>query len=180
MQKNTLLFLLVLGIFFITGCSNKVATYAVSAENIMSLKALPKAINLGKFSDSNRNESKIMCRLVSPVGTASGETFTSYIKKAFLKELVVSNKYDKASKRKIGMNLDKLYASTTLGNAYWEFKTTVNGSNGKSFKINSKYDYESSYGGDSACSEMQRSFVPAVQKLIGQVIQHNEFKTLLK
>jgi hypothetical protein len=180
MKKNISLSLLMLGTLFITGCSNKVATYSVSTENIMSLKALSKGINLGQFTDSNRNENEIMCRLVSPVGTASGETFISYIKKAFEKELVISNKYDTTSNRKIGMNLDKIYGSTTLGNAYWEFKTTVNGSNGKSFNVNSKYDYESSYGGDSACSEMQRSFVPAVQKLIGQVIQHNEFKTLLK
>jgi hypothetical protein len=32
----------------------------------------------------------------------------------------------------------------------------------------------------SACSEMQRSFVPAVQKLIGDIVQNPKFVDLLK
>lgn len=180
MQTNISLTLLVLGTILVTGCANKVATYSVSTDNIMSLKNLSKGINLGDFTDSNRNESKVMCRLATPVGTSSGETFTSYIKKAFKKELLVSNKYDETSNTKLSMNLDKIYGSTTLGNAYWEFQVTVKNSNGKRFPLNSKYEYESSYLATSACSEMQRSFVPAVQKLIGETVQHNMFKTLIQ
>jgi len=167
----------------LSGCANKVATYSVSTENIISLKGLSKdskGINLGEFTDSDKGESKVMCRLATPIGTPNGETFISYIKDALKKELLIAEMYQKKSKIKIDMNLDYLYGSTTLGNAYWEFKVTVNSSNKKSFKVESKYEYESSFTAYSACSEMQRSFVPAVQKLIKEIIQHNEFKNLIK
>jgi len=167
----------------LSGCANKVATYSVSTENILTLKELStegKGINLGEFTDSNNGESKVMCRLATPIGTPSGETFISYIRDALEKELIIANKYDKKSNIKVKINLDDLYGSTTLGNAYWEFKVTVNSSNSKSFKVTSKYEYESSFTAYSACSEMQRSFVPAVQKLLGDIIKHNKFESLTK
>ena len=80
----------------------------------------------------------------------------------------------------ISVNLDDIYGSTILGNAYWEFKVTVKSSNGNSYRVDSRYDYESSYFAGSACSEMQRSFVPAVQKLIGDIIQNPKFVTLIE
>ena len=183
MGKKVLLTLSILGLLGLTGCANKVATYAVSTENIMTLKDLSKEskrIALEEFTDSNRNESKVMCRLATPVGTPRGETFISYIKKAFKKELLVSDMYDEKSDTKISINLDDLYGSTTIGNAYWEFKVTIISSNKESFKITSRYDYESSYFAGSACSEMQRSFVPAVQKLIGDIIKNAKFKKLIR
>jgi len=184
-MKSTMKLTLASSLFLLTlsGCANKVATYSVSTENILSLKGLSKdnnGINLGEFTDSAKGESKVMCRLATPIGTPNGETFISYIKDALKKELLISEMYQEKSKIKINMNLDYLYGSTTVGNAYWEFKVTVNSSNSKSFKVNSKYDYESSFTAYSACSEMQKSFVPAVQKLIKKIIQHNEFKNLIK
>jgi len=165
-----------------SGCANKVAAYSTSTDNLIVIKGLSKnnkPVNLGEFTDSNREESKVMCRLTTPIGTPDGETFASYIQNALQKELLIGDMYDKTSDTKLSMNLDDIYGSTVLGNAYWEFKTTVNSSNGKSFKIESRYDYESSYFASSACSEMQRSFVPAVQKLLGKVVGNSEFKNLL-
>lgn len=186
MKKISIITLGILGTMCtlgLSGCANKVASYAISTENLMTLKGISKgnkSINLGEFTDSNKNESKVMCRLATPIGTPNGETFISYIKKALEKELLVADMYNKKSETKISINLDDLYGSTLLGNAYWEFKVTVNSSNGKSFKVESKYDYDSSYLASSACSEMQRSFVPAVQQLIGKIIGHDEFKNLIQ
>ncbi len=183
MKRQVLSILTICMIIGLNGCANKVATYAVSTENIMTLKDLSKEskkIALEEFTDSNRNESMVMCRLSTPVGTPKGESFISYIKKAFEKELLVGDMYDKKSDTKISMNLDDLYGSTILGNAYWEFKATISSSNKKSFKVKSRYDYESSYFAGSACSEMQRSFVPAVQKFIGDIIENRKFKELIQ
>ncbi|NPA59054.1 MAG: hypothetical protein GXO30_01100 [Epsilonproteobacteria bacterium] len=176
-------FLVFSAILLFSGCANKVATYAVSTNNVLSLQGMSKEngkINLGDFTDSDKNEAKVMCRLATPIGTPSGETFSSYIKDAFTKELLISGMYDPNSKVTISANLDDIYGSTTIANAYWEFKVTVKSSNGLSYKVHTKYEYESSYSAASACSEMQRSFVPAVQKLIGDIVQNPKFKDLIK
>jgi hypothetical protein len=100
---------------------------------------------LNNFTDSGKNESKVMCRLTTPVGTVSGETFASYIENAFKKELLTAGMYDSKSNVTISANLDDIYGSTTSGNTYWEFKITITSSNGTSYKVNSRYDYESSF-----------------------------------
>jgi len=165
------------------GCANKIPAYAISTNNVVSLQGLSKdngKVNLNDFTDSNRDESKVMCRMATPIGTASGETFASYIGNAFEKELLLAGMYDSKSNVVISANLDDIYGSTTLGNAYWEFTITVKSSNGASYQVKSRYDYESSFLGASACSEMQRSFVPAVQKLIGDIVKNPKFAELLK
>ncbi|GGW85010.1 hypothetical protein [Alteromonas halophila] len=166
-----------------TGCANKVHTYATSTENTISLRALEKEglqSKLGSFTDSGKNESKVMCRLSSPVGTPEGRTFATYIRDALLAEMVVADIYDEQSETVVTANLNDIYGSTVLGNAYWEFDITLESSNGEQFQVVSRYDYESSYLATSACSEMQRSFVPAVQKLNSEIFTHPEFPALLK
>jgi len=183
-MKRFILSVLVFGsMALFTGCANKVPAYAISTNNVVNLQGLSKdngKVNLSNFTDSGRNESKVMCRLATPVGISSGETFASYIEDAFKKELLVAGMYNPKSNVTISANIDKLYGSTTIGNAYWEFTVTVKSSNGTSYTVHTQYDYESSYLATSACSEMQRSFVPAVQKLIGDIVQNPKFVDLLK
>jgi len=183
-MKRFILSVLVFGLVALfTGCANKVPSYAISTNNVVNLQGLSKdngKVNLSAFTDSGRDESEVMCRLATPVGIANGKTFASYIENAFKKELLVARMYDPKSNVIISANIDKLYGSTTLGNAYWEFDITVKSSNGTSYKVHSRYDYESSFTAYSACSEMQRSFIPAVQKLIGNIVQNPKFVNLLK
>jgi hypothetical protein len=182
MKKISILLPLAL-VFLVSGCANKVHTYSTSTENTLILQELAKynkKIKLGKFDDSGKNETTVMCRLATPVGTAKGETFASYIEDSLIKELVIANLYDQNNKNILTANLDDIYGSTTVGNAYWQFNVTINSSDGDSYAVESTYDYESSYLATSACSEMQRSFVPAVQKLNKDIIQHPSFVELLK
>ncbi len=167
----------------LSGCANKVHNYAVSTENLLALQKLSSKshkVNVGQFTDSGKNESEVMCRLSSPIGTPKGQTFASYIQNAFKKELVIANMYDPKAKNTITANLNDIYGSTVLGDAYWSFDVTVKSTNGKSYNVKSKYEYESSFTAVSACSEMQRSFPLAVQKLIGDIIHHPKFTELLK
>ena len=182
MRKLFLAITILLLALHFSGCANKVHIYSPSTDNLITFKNFSKShegVNIGEFGDSGRNESKVMCRLSPPVGTQDGETFASYIRKAFMQELMVSDMYNGDSNMTISANLDDIYGSTMLGNAYWEFKITVKSSNGNSYQVHTRYDYESSYLAYSACPEMQRSFVPAVQKLIGDIINHADFKTLI-
>jgi len=175
--------LLLIGTILLSGCANKVHDYSVSTENLIALKSLAKAakpVNLGKFTDSAKGERSLMCRLATPVGTPQGETFASYIQNALKKELIITDMYNPNAKNTITANLNDIYGSTVLGNAYWSFDITMKSSNGKSYRVKSQYDYESSYLASSACSEMQRSFPLAVQKLIGEIIKNPHFAELTK
>ena len=120
-----------------------------------------------------------MCRLATPVGT-EGETFAKYIENALVTELEIGNMLNPKSNIKITGHLENIYGSTVLGNAYWEFTLKVSSSNGKSFDVTTRYDYESSFTAYSACSEMQRSYMPAVQQLVNKIITDPKFKELLK
>ncbi len=181
MKRTTIAALAVTTALMMGGCANKVHEYTPSAENILILQSLKGSkIALGDFTDSGRNESTLMCRLSTPVGTASGETFAEYIRRAFKKELVIAGLFDPNAPVRLEMNLDDIYGSTMFGNAYWEFKVTLKSSNGKQIHKTVRYDYDSSYLATSACSEMQRSFVLAVQKLIHEIVSDPRFKDLVR
>ncbi len=183
MKKIIFIIMVVFVSVLFVGCANKVPEYAPSTDNIVLLKSFTKdnkGIDVINFTDSGRNESKVMCRLAYPVGIANGKTFASYIEDAFKKELVIAGLYNPKSNIKISANIDKVYGSTMLGNAYWEFTVTLKSSNGTKYTVKSKYSYESSFTAYSACSEMQRSFVPAVQKLIQDIVKNPRFKDLIK
>jgi hypothetical protein len=181
MMKRFIVGLLITAGLFFTGCANKVHEYSISANNVVALQGMSGTkVKLGEFTDSGRDEAKVMCRLATPIGTPNGETFASYLKDSLMKELVTAGMYDPKAETTISLNIDKMYGSTTIGNAYWEFDVTVKSSNGKSFKVHSRYDYESSFSAMSACSEMQRSFVLAVQQLNYDIITNPMFKELLK
>lgn len=183
MKKVMTVSAVVAATILMSGCANKVPTYSNSPQNMRAVKtvaASASAVNIGTFTATNEGESKVMCRLATPVGTPDGMTFAKYIADALSTELEMGNMIDPKSKITVTGNLDSIYGSTVLGNAYWEFKMKVASSNGKSFDVVSRYDYESSFTAYSACSEMQRSYLPAVQELVNKIITHPQFSELLK
>jgi hypothetical protein len=183
MKKVMTLSLIVAATVLMSGCANKVPTYSNSPQNMRAVKSVAATaapINIGNFTSTNEGESKVMCRLATPVGTPDGMTFAKYIEDALSTEMEMGNMIDPKSKITITGNLDSIYGSTVLGNAYWEFKVKVTSSNGKSFDVTSRYDYESSFTAYSACTEMQRSYLPAVQELVNKIVTNPQFTELLK
>lgn len=175
--------LVIFAMFIFSGCANKVHDYSISTENLIALKQIAQkgnTVKLGKFTDSGKDERSVMCRLATPIGTPTGETFASYIQNAMKKEMIVAGVYSDSAKNTLTANLNDIYGSTTLGNAYWDIDMTVKSTNGKSLRVKSRYDYESSFSAYSACSEMQRSFPLAVQKVIKEIITNPKFVSLTK
>ncbi|MDD5161212.1 MAG: hypothetical protein PHI47_14275 [Sulfuricurvum sp.] len=167
-----------------TGCANKVPNYASSPQNIRAVKNLQSeektTVNISTFKANNEGESKVMCRLATPVGTPDGMTFAKYVEDALAVELEMGNMFDPKSAVTLTGNLENVYGSTVLGNAYWEHTLKLTSSNGKTIEKTSRYDYESSFTAYSACSEMQRSYLPAVQKLVNDIVTDPHFKELVK
>lgn len=182
MKNRVLIGLSVAVVLLISGCANKVPAYSSSAQNMRVVKTVAVSatpVNVGTFTATNADESKVMCRLATPVGTPDGVTFAKYIEDALATELEMGNMIDPKSKVTLSGHLENIYGSTVLGNTYWEFKLKVSSSNGKSIDITSRYDYESSFTAYSACSEMQRSYLPAVQELVNKILTHSQFNELL-
>lgn len=163
-----------------TGCGIKTSEYNVSADNVSTLRDYKELkLDVGNFTATNVGESSVMCRLAETISTPKGEPFSEYIKEALLSELKMAGVYDKNSDLKISGNVNKVYGSSMLGNAYWEINVTVASTTGKSITVNTKRDYPSSYLATTACNNMGTSFSPTIKQLIGEIINHKDFPTLL-
>lgn len=171
-------------LLLLSGCANKVPNYANSPQNIRAVKNLQAeekvTVNISAFKAKNEGESKVMCRLATPVGTPDGITFAKYVEDALAVELEMGNMLDPKSQVTLTGSLENVYGSTVLGNAYWEHTLKLISSNGKTLEKTSRYDYESSFTAYSACSEMQRSYLPAVQKLVNDIVTDPRFKEMVK
>lgn len=182
MKKNILIASSILATTLLfTGCGIKTNEYNVSADNVQKLRSYDNLkIDVSTFTATNKDESSVMCRLAETISTPQGEPFSDYIKEAFVSELKMAGIYDNNADLKISGNLNKIYGSSMLGNAYWEIDVTISSSNGKSLKVNTKRDYPSTYLATTACSNMGTSFAPTIKQLIGEIINHEDFITLTK
>ena len=142
-----------------TGCGIKTSEYNVSADNVSTLRDYKELkLDVGNFTATNVGESSVMCRLAETISTPKGEPFSEYIKEALLSELKMAGVYDKNSDLKISGNVNKVYGSSMFG---------------------TKRDYPSSYLATTACNNMGTSFSPTIKQLIGEIINHKDFPTLL-
>ncbi len=62
----------------------------------------------------------------------------------------------------------------------WELDVTVTSSNGQSLTAANKFSYGFTYIGETACARTAKSFVPAVQLLIGKLVYDPKFADLLR
>jgi len=182
--KITLKFVLLLvATIIVTGCGQKpLPPYTPDVSNAKTydmLKANNTTIKLGTFTDGGKNHARVMCRGFTAVPAPMNKPYYEYIRNNFLNELQAAKIYDVKSSNKITLNLDKIYSSSKMGNAYWEFIVTVKSSNGKSLKVKSIYKYSSSFSAASACSDMRTMIVPAVEKLISEIVNNKDFPLLL-
>jgi hypothetical protein len=123
---TTILF--VMGLLF-SGCGIKTSEYAVSADNVEALRAIEGVkLSVDRFTTQGEEEYHVMCRAAETVTTPGGESFASYISNALKSELKMSGIYDKQSDIELSGEVVDMYASSMLGNAYWEFKVKVKSS----------------------------------------------------
>jgi hypothetical protein len=162
-----------------SGCSTYSATrYSISTDNVVALRSLNgKTINVGAFTSTVPGQKEIMCRGVGPIKTPDGEPFSSFIRKALLDELKIANIYSASAPVTLTGNLDAIDFSSQSGN--WNINLTVKSSNGKSISTSEVYPFTSSFVGDTACNQTAQAFMPAVQNLVGKVVNSPEFIALV-
>ncbi len=173
--------LLGLLLFLFAGCGIKIQEYHSSADNIVELRKYSTKIAVGNFNANNAGESHILCRLAETISTPSGEPFSEYIRKALIDELKMAGLYDENSIIVIVGNLNNIYGSSMLGNAYWEFDVTLTQKDtNKTFNIKSKIDYPSAYLAFTACTNMATTLNKGVKELIYKIITHKEFVNIMQ
>jgi hypothetical protein len=177
LKKIGLVSLVLLGV---SGCSTySVNRYAVSVDNISSLKNMADSnINVGEFSTAGESQTSIMCRGVGPIKTPDGKSFEGFIRKAFIDELKMAEAFDADAPITLTGILDSIDFSSASGS--WDISMTVNSSNGKSISIKESYSFTSSFYGETACNQTAQALMPAVQNLIGKIVQNENFPKLIK
>jgi len=182
MKKITLLSVgIVLVSVLFTGCGIKTSEYNVSADNVQKLRELKNVkVAVGDFTSQNEGESQIMCRLAETIATPSGEPFAKYIEGALKSELKMAGIYDKDSEIKITGELVKIYGSSMIGDAYWEIELKLASSTNQELKVMTKRQYPSAFLAYTACNNMATSFSPTVKDLVGEIIKHKDFISLVK
>lgn len=163
----------------LSGCSTYATSrYAVNADNVTALRGLKRGnINVGNFSATKPGEKEIVCRGAAPIKTPDGETFSEFIRKGLVDELKMAGKFDVDSPVTLTGNLNNIDFSSTNGT--WNLSLTVYSLNGKSITVSESYSYTSSFDGDTACNQTAQALMPAVQNLIGKVVQSRDFKLLV-
>jgi hypothetical protein len=165
---------------FCSACSSYAVTpYGVSVANVAALKQTSgQTVGVKLFTATGVSKTEINCRAVGPVKTPDGQPFEEYIRKAFIDELKVADLYSESSPVTLGGNLDQIDFSSTSGN--WVMGVTLKSSNGRSLAVTNTYSYETSFVGEKACALSAQAFGPAVQALVGKIVNDPEFAGLLK
>ncbi|MFT6472176.1 MAG: hypothetical protein ACJAZ4_002657 [Neptuniibacter pectenicola] len=163
-----------------TGCSTYSANrYSISVDNVTALKEINGTkLDVGEFTASKPGQTEIMCRGVGPIKTPDGQTFENFIKKALVDELKIAEAYSNSAPITLTGNLDAIDFSSNSGT--WNLALTVNSSNGNSLSASENYSYTTSFYGETACNQTAQALMPAVQNLIGKVVQNNEFRKLIQ
>lgn len=161
------------------GCSTHSAlTYSVSPENVVSLRKLKKKVTVGDFSSTQVGLRQVDCRMVGPVEPPEGMTFAEYIKKAFVGELQMAEKYDSQSDIVLTGNLNNIELSSYSGT--WTIDMTLSSSNGRKITKNIVYNFKSNFMGEIACEKAAQSLQPAVQNAIKALVTDDDFVLLVK
>lgn len=177
LKKLSLISIVLLGV---SSCSTySVNRYAVSVDNVSTLKSVAgENINVGEFNSVEESKTSIMCRGVGPIKTPDGKTFEGFIRKAFVDELTMADAYNADAPVTLTGTLESIDFSSASGS--WDIAMTINSSNGKSISVLESYSFTSSFYGETACNQTAQALMPAVQNLIGKIVQNSDFPNLIK
>ena len=169
----------VVAVSLLSGCAFKTSPYGASASNVEAIKTTGiKSVSVGKFQSTKPGLASITCRAAGPVTVEP--SFESYIELAFVTELKLAGVYNPNSTLVLTGKLEEIDFSSGMTDGNWRFVITVSNSRSESFSTTSTLGFSGSFLGDRACAEVAQAFLPAVQKLIGEVVRDPKFKQIAR
>ena len=169
-----------LALLTLSGCETyRITGYQPSpATTAAILASRPVPVAVMPFSASKPGLASITCRAAGPVTVAPH--FAGYIENAFIIELRKAGAYDPTSPIKISGKLEEIDFSTSITTTTWVLSLTVSDANQKSFTVQSTQQFEGSFFAPVACSMARDYFIPAVQKLVREVLLDPRFQQMAK
>jgi hypothetical protein len=137
------------------------------------------AVNVGVFTAQEPGRTEITCRAVGPIKTPDGETFETFIRKAFVDELTISELYVPTAPLVLTGHVDEL-DFRSFNEPAWLIALTLRSSNGRSLAVREEYAFAWNYMAEVACNQTAHALMPAVQNLVRKAVQHPGFADLLK
>ena len=167
-------------VVLLSGCSTyAVSRYSPDVDNVVALRSIEdRKISIGEFSSSESDTKEIMCRGVGPIKTPDGETYSEFVREAFIDELKMAGIYSESASVTLRGNLDQVDFSSTSG--VWNLALTVKSSTGGAMSVSEDYEYKTSFYGETACNQTAQALMPAVQNLVGKVVRSQEFDSLVR
>jgi len=135
-----------------------------------------RKINVGPFTASELEKSKIKCRTWKPIRPPFGDPFSDYIREALIAELKNLGIFALEASVLIIGNLDRIDFDS-FPPAKWEIALTLRASSGKDMTRTFSYPYISARG-NLCCELTAQAFRPAVQELLNSILQSPEFAEL--
>lgn len=169
---------MVAAVSLLSGCASfNTSPYGASVKNVESIKSTNmKPVAVAQFKSAKPGLTSIACRAAGNVTVAP--SFETYIEKAFIDELKLAGAYDPASSMVMSGRLDEVDFSSGMTDGNWTFTLAISNGRNESFSTKSTFGFSGSFVADRACQEVAQAFAPAVQKLIGDVVQSPKFKQL--
>jgi hypothetical protein len=166
----------------VAGCdtTTAVAPYSASTPNVLafqsSLKSSGGTVRVGDFSSPD--SAKPSCRLAGGLDVTAGKSYGEYIKDAMQTELFAAQVYDVNSPVTITGSVDEVKVNT-FGTGSWSLGLQVKSNRDPvGYHVRVVHNFATSYSAYSACKNATAAFAPAVQDLLGLVVNNPSFAKL--
>ena len=163
------------------GCASFPASrYSITGETVAALRTFQgHTIGVGPFTAAKPGQTEIMCRGAGPVTAPDGEPFEQFIRKALINELTIAGMYASGAAVTLTGRLDEIDFSSGMTDAAWKIAVTLTAAGGKTIAVREDYRFSSTFVGDVACERTARALMPAVQSVVGKLVGHADFPTLI-
>ena len=155
--------------------------YQASTQNVIGvqnrLKASDAKVRLGLFTAAPGVD-KPTCRAAGQLDVAPGKSLEGYIRDALQTELFMAGVYDESKGATISGRVEKVDVNT-FGTGSWSLTMSVSSTaDAAGYTVSNSYPFASSFSAVSACQNAATAFNPAVQELLGKVVNHPGFSRL--
>ena len=159
-----------------------IAPYSPSTANVLAfqsqLKGSGKTVKVGDFA-AEPSVAQPTCRLAGSLDVTSGKPLQGYVKDALQTELFTAQVYDVNAPVTIMGDLTEVKVDT-FGTGSWTLGLDVSSSvDPKGYHVQTVRTFKSSFSAVAACQNATNSFAPAVQDLIGEVVNNPGFAHLV-
>lgn len=168
----------VLCAFTFAGCTYTLQPHEPKLEHTGFLKGKLVADH-GNSVIEQKFKNSVGCSFDSSIATPNQESFKDYIENAFVKELDANGLFSENEyTNKFRIRSFDMKHDWHFGFGFWQFELTLLSSNGRQFDVISRYDFESHPESKKACVQLYDNFPPAVDKLMKDIFEHEDFEKL--